>query len=225
MDNKNVDSLSKYAQEIITERIQNGTYPPGSKLSSQEIADSLGISRTPVIFAIDRLILEGFAEKKTERCTVVSQFKISQIKEILQVREMIELYTVPLIVKNLPFYPEKVNKLEEITETLAQTDSLNLKDANKLESEFHLGFISLCNNSRIYNQYKGNWGIGIVFTMYSRSKMPIYRLKESNENHRNMLKMAKNGNESTLREEIKKHLSIVNNTLDWVSSQNNEIIF
>lgn len=224
MNNGSYDSLSTYAQEIIKERIQSGIYPPGSKLSSQEIADSLGISRTPVIFAISRLISEGFAEKKSERNIVVSQFKASQIREVLQVREMIELYSVPLIIKNLPFYPDKVAKLEKITEALSEIDVSNLEYANKLETEFHLGFISLCNNSRIYNQYKGNWGISIVFILYSKSKMPIYRINESNEQHKNMLKLAQIGDRDALTIEIKKHLSIANDTLDWVSSHDTSFI-
>ena len=56
---KRETSLQDYAFLEIRKRIQNGTYPPGCKLSTQEISDSLGISRTPVVAAVNRLVAQG----------------------------------------------------------------------------------------------------------------------------------------------------------------------
>ena len=43
------DSLQDFAYEEIKKRFQNGEYTPGTKLNTQEISDSLGISRSPVL--------------------------------------------------------------------------------------------------------------------------------------------------------------------------------
>jgi len=48
---KKAPSLSEYAYEEIKHAIERGVYPPGAKLITQEIADRLGISRTPVVAA------------------------------------------------------------------------------------------------------------------------------------------------------------------------------
>lgn len=55
-------SLVDYAYREIRKRIQIGTYPPGSRLSTQEISTALGVSRTPVVAALNRLVAEGIAE-------------------------------------------------------------------------------------------------------------------------------------------------------------------
>ena len=44
---KTSDSLQDFAYEEIKKRIQNGEYAPGTKLNTQEISDSLGISPCP----------------------------------------------------------------------------------------------------------------------------------------------------------------------------------
>ena len=99
-DLHNEDSLVDFARREIQTRIENGVYLPGSKLSALDISNSLGISRTPVVSALNQLVAQGFAEKTSPRSTVVTQLHLSQVKEILQVREMIEMYASELIVKN-----------------------------------------------------------------------------------------------------------------------------
>ena len=76
--------------------------------------------------------------------------------------------------------------------------------------------MSLCCNSRIIKQYESNWSVGIVFLLFARSQIPLYRMDESNSQHEKMLQLAKSGNADELRDEIRKHLKIVNDTLDWL---------
>lgn len=51
------EQLQEYALSEITRRIQTGEYPVGSRLVAKTIADSLNISATPVVAAINRLVL------------------------------------------------------------------------------------------------------------------------------------------------------------------------
>ena len=63
---KTSDSLQDFAYEEIKKRIQNGEYAPGTKLNTQEISDSLGISRSRVLAAINRLIALGLVEARAQ---------------------------------------------------------------------------------------------------------------------------------------------------------------
>ena len=94
------ESLIDYAYREIKNKIQDGTYPPGTKLSTQEISDNLGISRTPVVAAINRLVAQGLAEAIPRRGTIVAQLSTQQIKDIIEVRKMIELYSIKSVIKN-----------------------------------------------------------------------------------------------------------------------------
>ena len=57
IDVNNRDSLVEYAYESLRKLIQTATFPPGSKLSTIEISSMLNISRTPVVSALNRLVL------------------------------------------------------------------------------------------------------------------------------------------------------------------------
>ena len=129
---------------------------------------------------------------------------------------MIELYTVDLIIKNLPFRPQIVNELEVLTKKMTTLTHSDYALSNEYETKFHTGFVSLCCNSRIIKQYESNWSVGIVFLLFARSQIPLYRMDESNSQHEKMLQLAKSGNADELRDEIRKHLKIVNDTLDWL---------
>ena len=224
-DLHNEDSLVDFARREIQTRIENGVYLPGSKLSALDISNSLGISRTPVVSALNQLVAQGFAEKTSPRSTVVTQLHLSQVKEILQVREMIEMYASELIVKNLPFQTDKVLQLETISKRLSERESDDYAEARDLETQFHTGFISLGCNSRITKFYETNWSVGIVFLLFARSHMTLYRERESCAQHMEMLEFAKQGDVGGLRHIISEHLRIVNDTMDWLIDNGGNAIF
>ena len=88
------ESLQDYAFQEIKKRIQNGDYSPGTKLNTQEISISLGISRSPVLAAINRLIALGLVEAIPRKGTVVAKLSVSQIRNIIEARQMMELFCV-----------------------------------------------------------------------------------------------------------------------------------
>lgn len=218
-------SLVDYARKEIQSRIQNGVYLPGSRLSAQEIAASLGISRTPVSTAINQLIAQGFAERVSSRQCVVTQLSLVQVRETIQVREMIELYTADLIAKNMIFCKDTVRRLEDILDQMYKQKDEDYELSGDLETQFHTEFISLCRNSRIIQTYDSNWSIGIVFLLFARSQMPLYKMKQSIDQHREMLEYAKSGDVEGIRSVVRKHLEIVNSTLTWLIENDTSAIF
>ena len=83
---KPTGSMLDYALNEIRARIQSGEYPPGTKLTTQEISDSLGICRTPVISAINRLVSLGLVEAIPRRGMVVAKMSPEQVQDVLEVR-------------------------------------------------------------------------------------------------------------------------------------------
>lgn len=227
-DMNHEETLVDYARNEIHSRIQNGIYLPGSKLSALEIASSLGISRTPVVSAINQLVAQGFAEKTSPRTTVVTQLHLPQVREIIQVREMIELYSVDLIIRNLPFCMDTVAELEKVLEQMFASydeDEESYAHSSDLETKFHTTFISLTRNSRIIKQYESNWSVGIVFLLFTRSQTPLYKRRPSIAHHQQMLDLAKAGDAEGLRNIIREHLKIVTDTLDWLIENGGNDIF
>jgi DNA-binding GntR family transcriptional regulator len=67
-----------------------GDYAPGSALNERELAAQLGVSRTPVREALLRLRLEGLVRVVPRGGIFVAEASIRQIREITEVRLVLE---------------------------------------------------------------------------------------------------------------------------------------
>src|SRR5688500_3191591 len=83
--------LATLRQEIITERLR-----PGDRLVESELADSYGVSRGPGREAIRALVAEGFVHFETPRRTVVRPLTPTDVKELCELREALEVYATGL---------------------------------------------------------------------------------------------------------------------------------
>ena len=215
---KTSDSLQDFAYDEIKKRIQNGEYAPGTKLNTQEISDSLGISRSPVLAAINRLIALGLVEATPRRGTTVAKLSDTQIRDIIEARQMMELFCIKLCIRNLDYHPSVLREMEEIVEKFENPAEESYDEAAELDSRFHTLYISLCDNEQIMRLYDSNWSIGTMFYMYSATNLPLTRLEDSFRQHKTILAALKDKDEFALRDIIEKHMSIVYETLEWYST-------
>jgi DNA-binding GntR family transcriptional regulator len=91
------NSLAEQTYELLRRQIIEGTLRPGERLSIFDLSAQLGISRTPVKEAINRLSLDGLVTILPQSGTFVSRLTTEQIREIYEARLMIELWAVPQI--------------------------------------------------------------------------------------------------------------------------------
>lgn len=89
-------SLAERAYATIEERIVTAELAPGSVLSEQTLADELGIGRTPVREALQRLANEGLVTVLPRRGVLVSEVNVQTQFEILAVRRALERLLVQL---------------------------------------------------------------------------------------------------------------------------------
>jgi DNA-binding GntR family transcriptional regulator len=61
-----VVSIVDRVYDALRARILDGTVPPGSRLRQEQLADELGVSRTPLREAFRRLASEGLDEREVE---------------------------------------------------------------------------------------------------------------------------------------------------------------
>ena len=189
------DSLQDFAYEEIKKRIQNGEYAPGTKLNTQEISDSLGISRSPVLAAINRLIALGLVEATPRKGTTVAQ----------------------LCIRNIEYHPSIIKEMETVVQEFETALEAGYPAAAELETKFHTLYISLCGNPQIMKLYESNWSIGTMFYMYSATNLPLDQLKTSFHQHKEILNTLKAKDEAALQKIIEEHMSIVYETLEWYS--------
>lgn len=85
------DLLADRAYAQLNTAILRNEVPPGSRLSVPELARQLGISRSPVREAVQRLIYDGLADNRGRKGTVVSTIEIEDFLSLLEVREVLEV--------------------------------------------------------------------------------------------------------------------------------------
>jgi len=87
-------TLAERTYEDIRSGIIRGHFPAGSVLAEATLAQGLGVSKTPVRHALERLKQEGFLAPGPRRQLIVSEISAERRAEILEVREALERIAV-----------------------------------------------------------------------------------------------------------------------------------
>jgi DNA-binding GntR family transcriptional regulator len=74
----------------VREEILNGQHAPGAALKQDDIASRFGVSKIPLREAFSRLESEGLVTLRPRRGYAVKEFNIEEIKEIFNLRAIIE---------------------------------------------------------------------------------------------------------------------------------------
>lgn len=81
---------AEHVRRAILEGIRSGRYQPGEHLRETEVANWLGVSRTPVREALRRLEAEGLLNFESWRGVVVADLDRQQVSELYAMREVLE---------------------------------------------------------------------------------------------------------------------------------------
>jgi DNA-binding GntR family transcriptional regulator len=90
-----VPSLSDQAYRIIKRKIVTAReLPPGSVINESQLRDELGMGRTPIREALQRLAREDLVTIIPRRGMYVPEISITDLRDIFEAREPIEIATV-----------------------------------------------------------------------------------------------------------------------------------
>ncbi|MBP1764898.1 MAG: rspR 3 [Firmicutes bacterium] len=116
--------LREVISETLREAIVAGTLKPGERLMEIQLAEELGVSRTPVREAIRKLELEGFVVMIPRRGTYVADLSIKDVNEVFEIRTALDILAAGLAVERIT--EEELEQLErvlvEIGEYIEQND-------------------------------------------------------------------------------------------------------
>jgi DNA-binding GntR family transcriptional regulator len=141
--------LKEQAYEKIKQRLLNNDYPPGSFLSERQLADNLGMSKTPVKAALERLESEGFIAVSPQQGIVVRELSVHEIADQYEIRAALESYTLRAIAGKLTR-----EQIERVRSNLdAQRTIRGSGDVAKgveLDAAFHTQFVEFLGNGEIF---------------------------------------------------------------------------
>ena len=121
---------------------------PGEALVERQLAQQLGVSTTPVRSALQQLAHEGLITLSPNRGAVVRRLTARDIKEIFDLREVLEPLAVRLALPRLGEAELTAARaaLEHSSDALEASDFVVFAECNR---EFHATFIRACGNERL----------------------------------------------------------------------------
>lgn len=90
-------NLSEEVYDALRRGILAKHFAPGERLQLDEIEEQLGVSRTPLKVALDRLAAEGLVEVKARRGTFVTENTPEDTADAFDVRRILEVYASELV--------------------------------------------------------------------------------------------------------------------------------
>ncbi|MGA8339231.1 MAG: GntR family transcriptional regulator, partial [Solirubrobacteraceae bacterium] len=89
-DRLNIASVVDQVYTAIRERITSGSLARGARVHQEDLAEELGVSRTPVREALRRLAAEGLVEMRTNRGARVADVDQAGMRVSYEARTVIE---------------------------------------------------------------------------------------------------------------------------------------
>jgi len=140
--------LKDRAYEKLKQRLLNNDYPPGSFLSERQLAGNLGMSKTPVKAALERLETEGFITVSPQQGIVVRVLSVREIADQYEIRAALESYTLRTVAGNLT-----ADQVERVRTNLAAQARLrgtgDVARGVELDAAFHTQFVEFLGNREI----------------------------------------------------------------------------
>ncbi|MBA9028758.1 MULTISPECIES: GntR family transcriptional regulator [Bacillaceae] len=141
-------SAKKRAFNQIQEWIIDGTLIPGEKLNDADLAQALGVSRTPIREALQLLTVQGFVEMYPGVGTQVTALKKEDVSKILPPLAVLQALAAELATSVIN--QETIHLLRDINTRFAQSIKNGDSDnALKLDEQFHNIIVENAHNEYI----------------------------------------------------------------------------
>ncbi len=152
-----VQTIPQAATEHLRSLILSGRLAPGQRLLQEDLAEQLGISRTPIREALQQLANEGLVNISSYRGAYVATFSESDLKEVYSVRVALESHAASLAAENIT--DEDLERLEaqmrEMGVAFRAKDFVRLLEAHH---KLHASIYAIAGQQRlneIITQYLG----------------------------------------------------------------------
>ncbi|NLT94961.1 MAG: GntR family transcriptional regulator [Clostridia bacterium] len=142
--------LREIVFETLRDAIINQVLRPGERLMEIQLAEELGVSRTPVREAIRKLELEGLVVMLPRRGAYVAGISMKDILEVFEVRAALEALAASLAAERIT--DEELDEMErQLVKETEETEANNLRNIVEIDTTFHDLLYKAARNERLVN--------------------------------------------------------------------------
>ncbi|MFZ7104739.1 MAG: GntR family transcriptional regulator [Peptococcaceae bacterium] len=140
--------LREIVFETLRDAIINQVLRPGERLMEIQLAEEMGVSRTPVREAIRKLELEGFVVMVPRKGAYVAGISMKDIHEVFEVRAALEALAASLAAERIT--EEELEEMERrLVKEAEETELNNLRSIVEIDTSFHDLVYKAARNSRL----------------------------------------------------------------------------
>lgn len=195
--------MGEHVFEYLRQEIIKGTIPAGDRLVESRMAQTLGVSRTPVREAIHKLEREGFVSKQPKGGFVVLGLDREDIEETFGIRSVLEGYAARLAtIKHKPIELDALEeKIDEYQRLLHQGDLEALPEVN---TQFHDLLYALSRSPKLVKMINGLRDQIFRFRQIILKQEEMARV--SHEDHRRMLALIRKRDTDRVEQMVREHI-------------------
>lgn len=148
LDLQNHRPLREIVYEELKRQILVGEIAPGTRMMEVELADDMGVSRTPVREAIRKLEKEGLVTIEPRRGAYASDISIKDMVDVLEVRQMLEGMAASMAAQKVT-EEEKLDFVEANSAYKNAVKKGNIEEIIRYDELFHQLIVSYSGNKTL----------------------------------------------------------------------------
>ncbi|NLS76205.1 MAG: GntR family transcriptional regulator [Chloroflexi bacterium] len=208
-------NLNDEVYALLRRGILSGQLAPGARLNLRELETRLGVSRTPLIRALDRLTAEGLMEVRPSRGTYVADPTPDEVTKALDLRQVLEIYAIEQLVPRIT--EAQLDELRTIVEQLralapAQESAASHERYIQQDYAFHAAVVRLAENPLLFefwDRTRARWQVIRALYRMRQSELDeakAVELATVQPEHEAILQALQDRDVARLRQIIAKHI-------------------
>lgn len=142
--------LRELVFDALREAIINGTLKPRERLMEIQLAEELGVSRTPIREALRKLELEGFIVMVPRKGAYVADISFKDIADVFEIRAALEALAAGLAAERIT--DEELEDMERLVAEKAEAISgYDMDRLIRVDTLFHDAIYKASRNQRLTN--------------------------------------------------------------------------
>lgn len=206
----NYKPLRELVFESLREAIISGVLPPSERLMEIQLAEEMGVSRTPVREAIRKLELEGLVVMIPRKGAYVAGMSIKDIVDVFEIRGALEGLAAELASERVT--DEELESMERyLVKISEEIESGDLSKVVETDTDFHTLIYKASRNARL-SQIISNLREQIQRFRTTSLSFPG-RMKIALEEHRKIVEAISSRDGELARKLAQEHIENAENTM------------
>lgn len=196
----------------IREMILKQSFEKGQRIHQGQLSATLGVSRTPVIKALQRLVSDGLVDNVPNRGFYIHTLTLRELSELFMVRQALEIVAATHAVEHGT--DEAFDRLEALFDEFRHTQTIDPKKYYLADQRFHTMLFDMCDNTMLHQLNNSQQILSRTFTT-GLLRPPCQTLQE----HLELIAQLRARNSAGAQETARNHTEITRRMLQETDRQ------